>query len=85
MGAQAAEKVAREDDEQRLAQTQAKVVMLAGEVTELRNSQQRFDINTRRGSLAVHNVPESPDADAGDTLQQVCTRSGLSHSHTARL
>ena len=84
----AAEKVAREDVEQRLAQTEAKAVTLAGEVTDLRNSQQRFDISTRRASLVVHNVPRSPGVDAGDALQQVCTCAGLqplTYSEAVRL
>ena len=52
-GALAAEQAAREDVEQRLAQTEAKALQLGEEVTELRNSQQRFDISTRRASLVV--------------------------------
>ena len=88
VGALAAEKLAREDVEQRLAQAEAKAVTLAEDITELRNSQQRFDISTRRASLVVHNVPESPGVDAGDALQQVCTSAGLqplTYSEAVRL
>ena len=87
-GALAAEKAAREDVEQHLAQTGAKALQLGEEVTELRNSQQRFEISTRRASLVVHNLPESPGVDAGDALQQVCTSAGLqplTYSEAVRL
>ena len=81
-----AEKVARGNVEQRLAQMEAKALQLGEEVTELRNSQQRFDVSTRRTSL--HNVPESPGVDAGDALQQVCNSAGLqplTYSEAVRL
>ena len=90
-GALTAEKVARGNVEQRLAQMEAKALQLGEEVTELRNSQQRFDISTRRASLVVHNVPATPvDAgvDAGDALQQVCNSAGLqplTYSEAVRL
>ena len=77
-GALTAEKVARGNVEQRLAQMEAKALQLGEEVTELRNSQQRFDISTRRASLVVHNVPES----------QVCNSAGLqplTYSEAVRL
>ena len=62
-----AEKAARGNVEH-LAQMEAKALQLGEEVTELRNSQQRFDISTRRASMVVHDVPESPGVDAGGCL-----------------
>ena len=85
-GALTAEKVARGNVEQRWAQIEAKALQLGEEVTELRSSQQRFDISTRRASLVVHNVPESPGL--GDALQQVCNSAGLqplTYSEAVRL
>ena len=87
-GALTTEKVARGNVEQRLAQIEAKALQPGEEVTELRNSQQRFDISTRRASLVVHNVPESPGVDGGDALQQVCHSAGLqplTYSEAVRL
>ena len=84
-GALTAEKVARGNVEQCLAQ-EAKALQLGEEVTELRNSQQRFDISTRRASLVVHNVPESPGVNAkGMPCSRSATVRASSHSHTARL
>ena len=84
----AADTVAREDVEQRLAKTEAKAVTLAEAVTDPRSSQQRFEVGTRRASLVVHNVPKSPGLNAGDALQQVCTSAGLqplTYSEAVRL
>ena len=84
----AAEKAAREKADERVAEAEARVACLAVEVAELRKSQQQFDISTRRASLVVHNVPESPDCDAGQALQQVCSSAGLqplTYSEAVRL
>ena len=83
-GALTAEKVARVNVEQRLTQIEAKALQLGEEVTELRNSHQRFDISTRRASLVVHSVPESPGVDAGMPCSRSATVRASSHSHTAR-